>query len=152
MARGSQDAELLPPEGLNEDIAIRDAGGTHAQTWYYPSRKDCLVCHNSHTSGVLGPKTRQMNRDLRYADGTTENQLRRWNRLELFSPAPDEKDIGSFATLARATIRAAAWRTAPARISMPTARIAIVRAERSQTSMRATRHRWRHSSSLMVPC
>ena len=97
------DAELLPPESLNEDIAIRDAGGTHAQTWYYPSRKDCLVCHNSHTPGVLGPKTRQMNRDLRYADGTTENQLRRWNRLELFSPALDEKDIGSFATLARAT-------------------------------------------------
>ena len=147
------DAELLPPEGLNEDIAIRDAGGTHAQTWYYPSRKDCLVCHNSHTPGVLGPKTRQMNRDLRYADGTTENQLRRWNRLELFSPALDEKDIGSFATLARATDHEPQPGGPRPLVSRCRLRaLPAVRAEPSQTSMRATRRRWRRSSSSMVPC
>ncbi len=88
--------------GLNEDIAVRDAGGPHVQSWYYPSREDCLVCHNSHTKGVLGPKTRQMNRVLRYPDGVTENQLQRWNRLGLFSHALDEKDMPGFATLARA--------------------------------------------------
>ena len=86
----------------SEDIAIRDASGQQrTQTWYYPSRKDCLVCHNSDTPGVLGPKTRQMNRDLRFPDGMTENQLRRWNRLELLSPAPREPDIAAFPTLAR---------------------------------------------------
>ena len=66
--------------------AMRPAS-THTQTWYYPSRKDCLECHNSHTPGQLGPKTRQMNRELHYPDGTTENQLRHWNQLGLFAPA-----------------------------------------------------------------
>jgi uncharacterized repeat protein (TIGR03806 family) len=95
------DADLLPSAGLNENIAVRDARGTHEQTWYYPSREDCLVCHNSHTKGPLGPKTRQMNRVLRYPDGITENQLRRWNRLGLFSPAIEEKDFSSLPVLAR---------------------------------------------------
>ena len=54
------------------------------------------------TQGQLGPKTRQLNRDLRYPDGVTENQLRRWNRLGLFSPALHDKDIASFITLASA--------------------------------------------------
>lgn len=95
------DADLVAAEGLHENITIRDAAGTHVQTWYYPSRKDCLECHNSHTSGALGPKTRQMNRDVRYLDGTSENQLRRWNRLGLFDTALNEQDIASFPTLAR---------------------------------------------------
>jgi uncharacterized repeat protein (TIGR03806 family) len=96
------DAELLSPAGLNENISVRDARGTHEQTWYYPGREDCLACHNSHTNGPLGPKTRQMNRELRYPDGVVENQLRHWNRLGLFSPAIDEKDFGSLPVLARA--------------------------------------------------
>jgi uncharacterized repeat protein (TIGR03806 family) len=95
------DADLVAAEGLHEDIAIRDGAGTHVQSWYYPSRKDCLVCHNGQTQGALGPKTRQMNRDLRYPDGVTENQLRRWNRLGLFDTALAERDIASLPTLAR---------------------------------------------------
>lgn len=95
------DADLVAAEGLREDITVHEAGGTRVQTWYYPSREDCLVCHNSHTPGVLGPKTRQLNRDVRYPDGVTENQLRRWNRLGLLEPAPDERAIASFPTLAR---------------------------------------------------
>jgi uncharacterized repeat protein (TIGR03806 family) len=96
------DADLVPAEGQHEDITMRDANGTHVQSWYYPSRRDCMECHNSHTTGTLGPKTRQMNRDVRYPDGTTENQLRRWNRNGLFDTALDEHDIPSFPTLARA--------------------------------------------------
>ncbi|MEO8306837.1 MAG: chitobiase/beta-hexosaminidase C-terminal domain-containing protein [Pseudomonadota bacterium] len=95
------DADLLAPAGLTEEVAVRNADDTHSQTWYYPSREDCLVCHNSHTKGVLGPKTRQLNRELRYPDGVVENQLRRWIRLGLFSPDVQEKDIPSFAALAR---------------------------------------------------
>ncbi len=95
------DADLVAAAGLRENITVRDAAGTHVQSWYYPSREDCLVCHNSHTQGALGPKTRQLNRDLRYPDGVTENQLRRWNRLGLLDPALDEHDIASFPTLAR---------------------------------------------------
>jgi uncharacterized repeat protein (TIGR03806 family) len=95
------DADLVGAEGLHEDVTVRDASGTHQQTWYYPSRTDCLVCHNGHTNGPLGPKTRQMNRDVRYPDGITENQLRRWNRLGLFDTKLDEQAIASYPTLAR---------------------------------------------------
>jgi uncharacterized repeat protein (TIGR03806 family) len=95
------DADLLP-RSAGEDIVIRDAAGkTRTQAWYYPNRLDCLACHNSLTPGQLGPKTRQLNSDLRYPDGRTENQLRRWNRLGLFSPALDERDLASLPTLAR---------------------------------------------------
>lgn len=95
------DADLVADEGSHEHIKIRDAAGSHVQSWYYPSRKDCLECHNSHTRGALGPKARQMNRDLRYPDGSSENQLRRWNRLGLFDAALSEHDITSLQTLAR---------------------------------------------------
>lgn len=96
------DAELVAPEGLHEDVKVRDANGsTRVQSWYYPSRADCLVCHNDHTTGTLGPKARQMNRDVRYPDGITENQLRRWNRLGLFDTTLKDSDIASLPTLAR---------------------------------------------------
>ncbi len=96
------DAELLA-DSTTEDIVVRDAQGrAHTQAWYYPGRQDCLACHNNHTPGQLGPKTRQLNRDLRYPDGTTENQLRRWNRLGLFTPTLSGEDFASFPALARA--------------------------------------------------
>lgn len=95
------DADLVAAEGSHENITIRDAAGTHVQSWYYPSRKDCLECHNSHTRGALGPKARQMNRELHYPDGTSENQLLRWNRLGLFDTALSERDLTSLPTLAR---------------------------------------------------
>ena len=60
------DADLLSGSET-EAVPIRSAAAqSHEQTWYYPSRQDCLVCHNSKTSGVLGLKARQMNRSLTY--------------------------------------------------------------------------------------
>lgn len=95
------DADLLATSAT-EDLTVRDAAGnTHVQTWYYPSREDCLTCHNAHTAGQLGPKTRQLNGSISYADGTTENQLRHWNRLGLFEPALQELDIATLPALAR---------------------------------------------------
>jgi uncharacterized repeat protein (TIGR03806 family) len=97
----NSDAELLS-SSLTEEIPIKTANGqTRAQTWYYPSRKNCLECHNTHTTGVLGVKTRQMNRDYTYQSGVTDNQLRTWNHLGLFAaPGFAESDIGKFAKLA----------------------------------------------------
>jgi len=96
----NSDADLLS-SSLTESIPIRTAnGGTRTQTWYYPSRKDCLQCHNSHASGVLGLKTRQMNRDVTYPTGVTDNQLRTWNHLGLFTTKLNEAEIPQFPTLA----------------------------------------------------
>ncbi len=94
------DADLLTTS-VTEDIPIKTADGkTHTQTWYYPSPQDCHTCHNPRAGGVLGVKTRQMNRDITYPTGLTDNELRTWNHLGLFSPGFNEQDIAHFATLA----------------------------------------------------
>lgn len=100
------DADLVAQDGINEVIAIHDTAGQRTQTWSYPGRQDCLACHNAHTAGQLGPKTRQLDHPMRYPDGTVENELRHWNRLGLFSPALKESDIGHFTTLATADDKA----------------------------------------------
>jgi uncharacterized repeat protein (TIGR03806 family) len=97
------DADLLPPASQLEPVRIKTASaGSHEQTWYYPSRKDCLTCHNSNTSGVLGVKTRQMNRDYAYPSGVTDNEIRTWNHLGLFTPEVSDAELAKSATLARA--------------------------------------------------
>ena len=98
----NSDADLLD-SSLTEDIPIKSADGTtHTQTWYYPSRQNCLECHNAHTSGVLGVKTRQMNHDFTYPSGVTDNELRAWNHLGLFTPGFSDADLPKFARLAPA--------------------------------------------------
>lgn len=70
------DADLLPG-GLTEVIEIETAaGGTRQQTWDYPGRLDCRICHNGNAGYVLGVKTHQLNRNLTYPlTGRTGNQL-----------------------------------------------------------------------------
>ena len=94
------DADLLPTS-LTENIPIRGRDGSiHQQTWYYPSRENCLTCHNSHTSGVLGLKTRQLNRTLTYPSGVTDNELRTLNHLHLFDAQVSEAQLKTLPTLA----------------------------------------------------
>jgi glucose/arabinose dehydrogenase len=60
------DATLVDGPGLKREFTIRDKsapGGTRKQSWYYPSRADCMVCHSRAASYVLGLSTIQMNRD-----------------------------------------------------------------------------------------
>ncbi|HEY0342296.1 MAG TPA: hypothetical protein VGC34_15940, partial [Steroidobacteraceae bacterium] len=98
----NSDADLLD-SSLTENIPLKAADGTtHTQTWYYPSRQNCLECHNAHTSGVLGVKTRQMNHDFTYPSCVTDNELRAWHHLGLFSPGFQDADLTKFAKLAPA--------------------------------------------------
>jgi uncharacterized repeat protein (TIGR03806 family) len=86
----NSDADLLN-SSLTEDIPIKSADGTtHTQTWYYPSRQNCLECHNARAGGVLGVKTRQL----------TDDELRAWNHLGLFNPGFQDADLPKFAKLA----------------------------------------------------
>ncbi len=95
------DADLLATN-LTEAILIKTATGVRTQTWYYPSRQDCRVCHSDVAGGVLGVKTRQLNRDFAYPGGVTDNELRAWNHIGLFAPAIDEAGVAALPRLARA--------------------------------------------------
>ena len=97
----NSDAELLATN-LTEAIAIKTAAGIRTQLWYYPSRQDCLVCHTANAGGVLGVKTRQLNRDFAYPSGVTDNELRAWNHIGLFEPKFAEAELPDFPKLARA--------------------------------------------------
>jgi uncharacterized repeat protein (TIGR03806 family) len=94
------DADLLPGS-LSEDIAIKTATGeSRRQTWYYPSRKDCTTCHTAGAGGVLGVKTRQLNRDYSYPSEVTDNELRSWNHIGLFEPAISAAELGHLPAMA----------------------------------------------------
>ena len=93
----------LQSAGATENIQVRSADGVvHEQRWYYPSRADCLTCHTAGAGGVLGVKTRQLNRSFTYPSGVTDNQLRTWNHLQLFAPAFKDEALRGFAALATA--------------------------------------------------
>jgi uncharacterized repeat protein (TIGR03806 family) len=94
------DADLLGASAT-ENIQVKSAAGeVLQQTWYYPSRQDCLTCHTAGAGGVLGVKTRQLNRSFTYPSGVTDNELRTWNHLGLFAPAFEEEEVLKFAALA----------------------------------------------------
>jgi uncharacterized repeat protein (TIGR03806 family) len=98
----NSDADLLDTD-LTEIIPMKSlSGAVTQQTWYFPSRQDCLTCHNAKAGGVLGPKTRQMNHAFAYSDGGPQNELLAWNRWGLFSPAVRNEDLANVATLAPA--------------------------------------------------
>ena len=96
----NSDADLLTTN-LSETIPVKTATGVRTQTWYYPSRQDCLTCHTPNAGLVLGVKTRQLNRDFSYPSGISDNELRTWNHLGLFDTNLDEIHLQNLPALAR---------------------------------------------------
>ncbi|HPG39950.1 MAG TPA: PQQ-dependent sugar dehydrogenase [bacterium] len=93
------DATLLTGS-RNKTFTIIDAaapGGNFQQTYHYPSRDECLVCHVPASGYVLGFTTRQLNRNYNY-NGVTDNQLRSLNHVQLFTTDIGE-DYSAFTTL-----------------------------------------------------
>ncbi len=79
------DGTLVEITGKDRDFTIRDPAatdGVRKQTWRYPSRTECMVCHSRAANFVLGLSTLQMNRDHDYG-GSVDNQFRVFEHLGL---------------------------------------------------------------------
>lgn len=80
-------ATLVPDEGANASFTINEDGATRQQTWHFPSRNECLTCHNPIGGLALGLNSSQMNRAFDY--GTfTDNQLHALTRAGYFTSKP----------------------------------------------------------------
>lgn len=90
----NSEADLLE-NSLDESVVVDG----EAQIWHYPSQSECLSCHTKGAGNVLGPSTRQLNRNIRYPGSTLAiNQLVQLNYLQMFSPSLKEEDIPHFLT------------------------------------------------------
>ncbi len=78
------DADIVDENGLTKDI-VNGSGG--AQSWYFPSRNDCLECHNETVGNSLGPDTRQFDRSFNYPSGVMGNQIATLEHIGLFDAA-----------------------------------------------------------------
>jgi len=105
------DADLLVGS-VSQNISIATASGTRTQTWYFPSRQDCLSCHNPNAGFALGIKSRQLNGNFAYpSTGITDNQLRTWSHIGMFSAALNEAQIPTYPALSSVTDTTASLET-----------------------------------------
>jgi len=99
------DAELVAATGLDREFTIRvarperacgsDSGpqtATRKQTWHFPSRVECMVCHSRAANFVLGLSTAQMNKEHDYG-GTIEHQFRVFAQLDLLKKEQDSAKL-----------------------------------------------------------
>jgi uncharacterized repeat protein (TIGR03806 family) len=90
------EAMLVGEDGHHEAAAGR-AGAS--QDWAFPSRSDCLLCHNDVAGFTLGLEARQLDGPFDYPSGVTGNQLDTLEHIGLFDakvarpgPLPDPGD------------------------------------------------------------
>jgi uncharacterized repeat protein (TIGR03806 family) len=83
------DAILVTAAGKAREFVVAEgfADDPKIQTWYYPSRSECMVCHSRAADFVLGFTTRQLNRPYDYGNGPI-NQLLALQHLGVFKAPP----------------------------------------------------------------
>ncbi len=147
------DAELLDRSSLDIAYDITDPNGSVAQqTWHYPSRAECMVCHSRAANYVLGTCEAQMNREYTHADGTA-NQIE-WLAARQYFRNPPEKPAESCRNCQIPSTIRCSWIFVLARICMPTVPDVILKrvgvTPRSRLS--STRYRNKRSSLMRLPC
>jgi putative heme-binding domain-containing protein len=71
------DAVLVPAAGADRTLTVIDSkapGGKRHQTWHFPSRAECMTCHNPWAGHTLAFTLDQIDRDHDYG-GVTDNQV-----------------------------------------------------------------------------
>lgn len=91
------DAELMSG-GVREPYPFARIGGeTETRNWDYPSRADCMLCHNAAAGQALGFRTAQLNRPHLYeSTGRTANQLATFNALGMFQTTLGVEELADY--------------------------------------------------------
>jgi putative heme-binding domain-containing protein len=94
------DAVLVPSAGSDRPLTVIDAkapGGKRQQTWHYPSRAECMTCHNPWAGQTLAFTLPQLDRDRGYG-GVRDNQVRALQHAGLIELLhnPDDEDGDHF--------------------------------------------------------
>ncbi|MEL6132691.1 MAG: LamG-like jellyroll fold domain-containing protein, partial [Bacteroidota bacterium] len=92
------DADLLASSDL-DTLQVTTPDGPRDVLWYYPTRGECLSCHNAGRGYVLGPSSQQLNCDMFYAGtGVTANQLKSLSHIDIFDTPPDTTNLSALPT------------------------------------------------------
>jgi putative heme-binding domain-containing protein len=95
------DATLVPAAGLDETLVVKDAkspGGERRQTWHFPSRAECITCHNPWAGYGLAFTRPQLTREHTYGT-VVADQLETLVHVGILSPTkenPNEPEQASF--------------------------------------------------------
>jgi uncharacterized repeat protein (TIGR03806 family) len=93
---GQTDAELVPAAGTGVDLEVADPtaqDGRREQTWRFPARTECMVCHSRAAGFMLGFTPLQLDRDRDYG-GVIDNQLRTLEHIGVFQGKLPERREG----------------------------------------------------------
>lgn len=83
------DADLLLAGSTSDYNVVLENGTDSVQRWTFPTRANCLECHQAGAGHVLGMKSRQLNHSKFYSStGVTANQLTTFAGLGLFDTPP----------------------------------------------------------------
>jgi hypothetical protein len=109
------DATIAAEDGVTMPV-MNDSG--MMQSWYFPSRSDCLLCHNKSVGFSLGPETQMLNIDYAYPGGVKANQLATLEHIGMFDgpvkriaplPNPASGIMGMVNDPATAVVRARSY-------------------------------------------
>jgi len=90
------DATLLN-DSLDEDVVVNGV----TQSWHYPSRAECASCHFPQNGSVLGPKTRNLNKEITYpSTGVTMNQLVNLSELGIITENITNSNVSNYDAVA----------------------------------------------------
>ncbi len=88
------DATLVERTGKRRQLTVDDPhapGGKREQSWWFPSRMECIRCHNPWTEYTLAFTVPQLNRAHDYPQAR-DNQLRTLRHIGLFEPPVEPRD------------------------------------------------------------
>lgn len=91
-------------EAITDTLEVLTNVDNSQQIWSYPTRSQCLQCHNNNADFVLGLKTAQMNRNVMSTGPMGPvNQIELWRELDFFKEHEFTEELPSLSSIGDTT-------------------------------------------------